>query len=67
MLCIEKCITGEVRLGGGQNPREGRVELCVDGQWGTVCDSSWTVSDAAVICRQIGRYGSGILNNIQQF
>ena len=35
------------------------MEVCADGQWGSVCDSSWTVTDAAVVCRQIGQYSSG--------
>ena len=62
VFCTEKCTTGEVKLGGGQNSREGRVEFCADGQWGTVCDSSWTASDAAVICRQLGQYSSGSIS-----
>ena len=62
--CIEKCITGEIRLGGGQNTREGRVEFCADGRWGSVCDSFWTATDAEVVCRQIGQYSSGMHNNL---
>ena len=45
----------------GLNEREGRVEVCLEGQWGSICDNNWTTSDAAVICRQIGQYRSSTL------
>ena len=39
---------------GGANFNEGRVEICLNDVWGTVCDQMWEVTDARVVCRQLG-------------
>ena len=50
----ESCDDGSVRLVNGSSTQEGRVELCVNDIWGSVCDEGWDSTDGRVVCLQLG-------------
>ena len=47
------CENGDVRLQGGFDSSSGRVEFCIDRQWGGVCSNELDINDARVLCRQL--------------
>ena len=57
MFCVCIAMTdnctenGKVRLSNGYS---GRVEVCLGGLWGTVCDDGWDIIEATIVCRQLG-------------
>ena len=53
-MCPDDCQDGEVRLQDGTDSSNGRVELCQNGIWGSVCSSQWDDTDASVVCRELG-------------
>ena len=61
----QHCTNGKVRLMGGSVPSEGRVEMCYDGQWGTMCGYESITTYSNVICRQLGYspYGANVYYN----
>ena len=52
-------MTGDVRLVNGSK-MAGRLEVCFNGVWGTVCRFGWTAQAATVVCKQLGFNNSGV-------
>ena len=57
------CNDGDVRLVGGNTNSEGRVEICINSAWGTVCDSGWDTQETSVVCSQLGFLPQGHWHN----
>ena len=47
-----------MRLTGGRDYTEGRVEIFANGTWGTICDTGWDLNTASIVCRQLGLQGA---------
>ena len=58
-MCTDPCSDGEVQLVDGASTLEGRLEICINGAWGTVCNDDFDSTAAMVVCRQLGIQESG--------
>jgi len=57
----QSCPIFGVRLVNGTSMYEGRVEMCFNNTWGTICGKDWDAQDAAVVCKQLGFNSTGTL------
>ena len=55
------CDDGQVRLVDGAVNGEGRLEVCYNNVWGSVCGTNFDVTDAYVVCKELGMGLSGYL------
>ena len=58
-ILTEKCLHGDIKLSGSGYSSIGRINVCVNGDWGTVCSTSFDHADASVVCAELGfsRFG----------
>ena len=61
---MSNCTDGNIRLVDGNTPYEGRVEVCINRAWGTVCSRwyyyyRWSTTDSKVVCRELGHMEFG--------
>ncbi len=61
------CTDDDLRLDTTVAPIGGRVEVCHDGVWGSVCNEMWSTIDAQVACNQLGLPSSGMYNLIAHY
>ncbi len=64
IILLVACTNGDIKLMNGRFPSEnqieGRVEICYNNVYGTVCDHYWNEFNAQVVCRVLGHTGEGM-------
>ena len=58
---------GSLRLAGSSISGQGRLEIYLRGQWGTVCDDGFDFNDADTVCRQLGYSSAANRGNVDDF
>ena len=60
---IANCADGEARLVDGPSTSKGRLEICHNQAWATVCNDGFGTEESRVVCGQLGfqRYGNTIV------
>ena len=58
---LEACEDGDVRLSGSTIEYTGRIEICFEAVWTSLCDQSWDLEDAMVVCRELGYSPYGMI------
>ena len=53
VVANDSCVSGSMRLTSGSGNMTGRVELCLEGKWGTVCNDTFNANAARVVCKQL--------------
>ena len=63
------CGDGDLKLVEGPSANEGKIEICMNGFWGTVCrgPGTFNVEDARVVCRQLGFQAYGMVSSYLVF
>ena len=60
-ISADNCNEKDIRLVSAQpDGASGRVEVCLNRYWGTVCDDGWDSNDATTVCKQLGYFDIGI-------
>ena len=59
IIFLTDCVEGSIHLAGGNNNTEGRIEICHNRIWGSICDHGWDTIDVEVLCYQLGFYPYG--------
>ncbi len=63
----DECTAGSIKLVGGVVHNEGRVEVCSDSRWGTVCSTGLTERDAGHMCSRLGYTSTSKYVNIVSY
>lgn len=63
----EPAKAGSIRLTGGPDSSAGRVEIFLNGEWGTVCNSGWSMKNSEVVCRELEHSGAVQVTDSRSF